>query len=285
MIPRFELSTRQTPKSANAPEPDPSDSSHESEASTAKTPGPGHNQSGGGGGGKQPWNALNSTLSDLANRKRVEKALTEAYAGDDQRAIDAAKLKASDKDARGRTKQENPPKYSGCKNPQDLVEWSTSVTMWFLLERIHPDSLEATNYIQGFLKDKAFAWYMDNVGNDLLAYIALFEEANKNKMPDRSCESPWPFHDILAGLREHFISLTFTRDAAYKFSATKQSIPGKPRLSASELGDRLREISKQMRQCSDFQLKERYMNALDLQIAAETNKLVDFDEEETSFKQ
>jgi hypothetical protein len=46
MIPRFELSTRQTPKSANAPEPDPSDSSDGSEASTTKTPGPGHSQSG-----------------------------------------------------------------------------------------------------------------------------------------------------------------------------------------------------------------------------------------------
>jgi len=96
--------------------------------------------------------------------------------------------------------------YNGSKKPEDLDSWQKSVTMWCMSEKIRINSLEGDSYIQGFLKDEALTWFHENVTEDVVAVYRCIEENNE------SCLDPISPADIVLGLREHFISLTFTRD-------------------------------------------------------------------------
>lgn len=217
-----------------------------------------------------------------ANMPRIRRAAEQAILLGSPQSIELAKTRKAYGDVKG-PKRPYPQEYEGSTDPLTLHHWTTRVNLWFNGERISPNSIEGTSFLANFFEksSKAASWFSSTVLDDLADYIRYMEA--KGLAVDPASPSPWPFDDIIVGLKAKFISKTFSRDVEYKFNNLKQVSDG-VRMNVDELADKIWEVGKQMNECSTKQMKQRLLDALEVRIAAEVNKDLDYEDTKVSFQ-
>lgn len=167
----------------------------------------------------------------------------------------------------------------------ELHQWITRENLWFNGERISPNSIEGTSFLANFFekKSRSATWFTSYVLDDMSDFLRYMEA--QGMQVDPASPSPWSFDDVIGGLRAKFISRTFSRDVEHKFNSLQQRSVGGKRLSVDEIADCLRDLAPQMIECTAKQLKQRFIDALDTNIAAEVNETYAFEDPEVTFDQ
>lgn len=167
-------------------------------------------------------------------------------------------------------KKPDPKPYSGSGDPRQLKIWQMDLSFWFKGSGVSINSAEAVSYIASALEGPAHAWFIDHVSEDVADFWRLVEDEGLTL--DVATPSPWPFHDIVASLKDRFIDSDWQIAAAQRFEELAQVKDGHKRLTVEQLADRLIELRAQMVECTETRMKERFFNALEPPLAGDVSR-------------
>jgi len=161
-------------------------------------------------------------------------------------------------------KAEAPKSFSG-KNAtaSTIEEWRLSVSVYLMGSGVDPKSFLATSHIGGALEGKAYQWF---------TRVVLPEVENLYPARKPYCASPWPLSRIAEGLKSRFVTDTSHREAQAELDGLTQHPSNGEYIPVEEIYEKIIELAPRCYQCTDFDQRRAFFNAMDRAIVKELNR-------------